>query len=378
MPLFELALALLQDPPPLYVSTAEAVPGFEGAGLAPGALLRVGAGEEPRLQRGAGHWLASAGVVPAQVDALGRRPGLEPGRLDALGFSLSADAHGALDGDVLSVAPGGGLQVLVHEVELALALGVLGSDLDLDALAWDAAGRLCFSLAEDLPASSLGPVADGDVLRLEAHGGCTRPWTEAALQAEFQAATQSNSALGNLRALEIVEGAWWVVVDGADSHDGAVLLLGDGLDVIADEDALGLGGAALDALAAVELQDEPPCLRIEPAQASPGQALLATVRGGQPAHPLLVLAAGGVGWVEAEFLLGAGAFVLDPLDPWLSAATLAGHPVQVLDLQGEASVPFQLPPDSLGGVGWAGEWGWSFQLVDLESLLLSEPFRVGV
>ena len=314
----------------------------------------------------------------APVHALAGRPGVGAGRLDHMAFSLLSNEAGVLDGDVLGFSPTGGLIVLVAEEELAAGLGVPGASLDVDALAYDEAGALLFSLQADLDDSVLGPVADGDILRRDAAGAITRSWTEEAVQAACTAATGSASAIGDVQGLSYAAGQLSVLVQAPSASDGALIRIDPQPSVLFDEAQAELGGAELDAIATLDgsLGADLPRLTIDPQLASPGSSMTASYLGGGPSELVVVLAAGGAGWFDAPYLAGVGGFAMDPLDPWLVNASQNGVPLVVLDVLGQANSAFQLPVGVQGGTGLAGEMGWTFQTVELGALVVGEPYRV--
>jgi len=365
-------------PPTLLVSTSSDVPsGASWPFVDEAALARVGGSAPARVQLGEGHWQAVAGAVPGDVDALARRPGFAVEDHRGWLFSLLSNEAGALDGDLLALAPGGGFETVVAEGDLAAGLGLPQASIDVDAATYDDQGRLWFSLQSNLAGTLLGDVADGDVLRLEADGSVTRPLTEADVTAKLQAATGTASSAGDVIALEFQGGEPWLVVQSPSSHDGAVLSCGSTPAVVLDEAEVGLDGAELDALLWLDPGEVVGRVLLSAHQAAPGDALQAEFAGGGPGHALLVLAAGGVGYAPSPGFGGFGAVYVDLGDPWLGFQ-LSGPalPIALLDGSGGLVKDFSLPVNRAGGTGWGGGAGWSFQTIDLVTLEISAPFRI--
>ncbi len=362
---------------PVTVSTTSTATTSGGVTVDDGDLVRAGTGPA-RTTFEAGHWLASAGLVPGDVDGLGRRPGFAPGTHRAFVFTLLSNEGGFLDGDVLAIAQGGGVEIVVAEDVLATALGTPGAALDLDALAYDDAGLLLFSLQDDLDGTVLGSVLDGDVLRHEADGSVTRVFGEADVQARVEIATGSSASIGDVQGLEFVGGEVWVATQAPSASDGAVIAIGATPTVVFDEAAMDLGGAEIDALMLCEPAADLATLRIEPQQALPGATVQASYGPGGAGNPVLVLAAGNGGWFDTSLLPGFGALFMDPNDPALLAQATGGFTVIVLDGAGAHQSSFMLPLGMTGGTGLGGEAGWTFQLVDLASHEVSAPFRIAL
>jgi len=315
--------------------------------------------------------------VPGDVDGFAYVPGPAPGRAESLAISLLSNEGGFLDGDVLVLDRGGGAVLLYSELDLAVALGAGGANIDLDAITFDDQGRLVFSLAADLAASALGAVLDGDVLRLEAGlAGVTRLLTEAQVQTRFEQATGLTSAILDVQALDWAGAELWAAVQSPSSHDGSILALEGVPRVVMDEATLGLGGEEVDALAVLRPGDELPVFHITPDQALPGDTLHVEARG-TPGSVQLVLMAGNTGYIDWARFPGFGGWYLSPVDPWFVGIRAAhGRPMVALDGAGHFARDFALPPGTLFGVGLAGESGWSFQVMELGTWRLSAPFRV--
>jgi hypothetical protein len=340
------------------------------------SLIAVGGNATlPSDHFAANHWLATIGFVPTDVDALARTPAAAPGSADSLVFSFLSSEGGVEDGDVLGLAVGGGLSVLVSEIDLVTALGDPAANVDVDALAYDDQARLLFSLQTDLTTASLGTLSDGDVLRYDA-GVVTLVLSEAEVQARFTAATGSTSAIGDVLGLEWLQGEVVASVQSPSAWDGALFTCGTVPLVVADENQVGLGGTELDALSLVKPGEEISGFTIDRSQASPGETFLAEFHG-RPASAQLVLMCGNAGYYPFTHKPGFGAFFFDLNDPWLNAVVTApGLPVVFLDGNGYFATNYTLPSTTVYGLGFGGEEGWSFQMIDGSTLEVSAPGRI--
>ena len=324
-----------------------------------------------------GHWKASGGLVPTDVDGFARRPGTAPGRAASMAFSMLSDGGGFLDGDVLGIAAQGGLEVIVAEADILSGLGLASGAIDVDALDFDSQGRLVFSLQSDLSGTALGDLQDGDVLRLESSGAVSLVFSEADVQTLFTLASGSTSAIGDVQAIEVAANdEVWVAIQSPSSYDGAVLSCAAVPSIVLDETAMGLGGAEIDALSIAQPGDQIACFTFDSDSAAPGATLSVSAHG-EPNALYLVLMAGNVGAFDFSKHPGFGTWYFDVNDPWLrSVITGAGTPYVRFDSSGAFTTSWTVPSAALYGIGFTGEEGWSFQMMNLSSFELSAPFRV--
>lgn len=358
------------------VSTTDDVPTAAGFPVGDGDLVVVEPGMPVAPHFLGGHFQASCGFTPGDVDAFTRLPGTRPGTAESLAFSLLSNEGGFLDGDVLALTHGGGVAILVSELELATALGMPGENLDVDAVTYDEHGDLLFSLTTDHLSATFGAISDGDILRLDAGFVVTRELSEADVQTRFTQATGLADAILDVQALEWEGGELWCAVQSPSRHDGSVVRLNGIPAVMVDETTIGLGGAEIDALGPIRPGDEVPCFRMEPGAALPGDTLTVEAYG-EPGALLMVLMAGNSGFLDFARFNGFGGWYLAPSDAWLTTQLAARSvPFVVLDGAGRYSRSWALPPGSEYGLGLAGESGWSFQVLDLTGRTLSAPFRV--
>ncbi|MEQ1892440.1 MAG: hypothetical protein ABL998_07875 [Planctomycetota bacterium] len=369
--------AFAQGTARVAVSTTDDVPTAAGFPISDGDLVAVEAGQPVTPHFLGGHFQATCGFTPSDIDAFSRLAGPRNGSGESLVFSLLSNEGGFLDGDLIVLARGSGATLLISELDLANAAGMPGENIDVDALAYDDQGRILFSLTTDHVSATLGALSDGDILRLETGlGGVTRILDEAEVQTRFTQATGLSDAILDVQALEWAGGELWCCVQSPSRHDGSVIRLNGAPGVVFDENAMGLGGAEVDALGPIRPGDELPCFRMDPSEALPGDSLQVEVYG-EPGALLMVLMGGNSGYLDFSRFAGFGGWYLAPSDPWLTAQLAARTvPYVVLDGSGRYSKTFALPPGTEYGLGLGGEQGWSFQVLDITGRTLSAPFRV--
>lgn len=323
-----------------------------------------------------GHFLATCGFRPSDVDAFAYLPGSRPGRGSGKVFSLLSNEGGFLDGDLL-VLSDGGVSLMISELDLTTAMGVPLANVDVDAITYDDQGLLLFSLNADLNGTILGTVQDGDILRLElGFAGVTRVLSESEAQTRFTLATGLIDPILDVQALDWASGELWAAVQSPSRHDGSILAIGSAPQVVQDENDMGLGGAEVDALCALRAGDELPVFHMSPGVALPGDTVHIETRG-EPGALLMVLMAGNTGFINFSRFPGFGGWYFSPTDPLLNALlTTQAIPFAQLDGAGEFSVDWTVPIGLTAGLGLGGESGWSFQLMDVQSKELSAPFRM--
>ncbi len=359
------------------VSTASSASLPSGQNVDDASWVRVGAGASA-LAFSEGHWLGMAGTVPGDIDALTTRPGFAPGHHAGYVFSFLSNESGMLDGDAIGFASGGGFEVVVAEDEFASALGLPGEGLDIDALAYDSQGRLCFSLQADLDGTALGLVEDGDVLRLEGNGTATRVIAEFEVQDRFTQAIGQTGAIGDVLGATFVAGELWVSTQGPSDFDGSLLSTGASPAIELTEADLQLGGAELSALAKAPVTGDAGRMWTAETSVAKGDILTARYTGGTPFGTIAVFPAGTVGYAPVVDYPGIGAWYFDLADPVLNQALSGPLPVMQLDAAGELTSDLLVPGVDPGGPGWNGDLGWTFQCVDLTTLTLAAPYRIRV
>src|SRR5688572_11352125 len=331
--LFSLPVATAAQSTRVVASTTDDVPAAVGLpfSVADGDLVTIEPGMPVTPFFAGGHFQATCGFVPGDIDAFTRLPGSRPGSFGSMVFSLLSNEGAFLDGDVLILTNGGGASLLVSELDFANALGASGANIDVAAVTYDDQGRVVFSLADNLAASAVGPVADGDVLRLEPGlAGVTRLLSEADVQARFTLATGMTDAILDVQALEWSAGEMWASVQSPTRHDGSVIALEGSPHVVYDENDLGLGGAELDALGEQRAGDELPVCHLSLESALPGDLLHIETRG-SPGARLIVFMSGGTGFVNVARFPGFGGLYVDRFDPWLNAL-LGAHALPYITL----------------------------------------------
>lgn len=380
MTLSALATASAAQAPRLVISTSSDPGGGPGAaagsGWEDGDLLAVAGSKAPHAYLTGCHWIATGGFAPSDVDGFAFRPGKRPGDMDSLALSILSDVPGYADGDVLGFDQAGEFVVLESEANIVTALGLPLANVDLDAIDYDDQGRLYFSLQGNLAGTVLGDVDDGDVLRLDGNGVVDRILSEADVDACLQAATGTTSSAGDVLGVEVLNGETWVTVQSPSAFDGAVLACGATPRLVADEAAIGLGGAELSALSALPPEADFAVMDAHPRSMGPGTRFDVWFDG-PPNSTHLVLMSGNVGWVDFAHAPGFAAWCFDPTDPWLlSFFSAPAPPLVTLDSNGVYRTQYTLPTAPVFAPGWLGRDGWSFQMVDLGTLELSAPMRL--
>lgn len=376
--LFVLSALSMAQGPGVVVSTTADVPDVVGLSFPASDtdLLVAGGSGEVRPHFMEGHFLAATGFVPSDIDAFARRPGSTPGRADSYVFSLLSNEGGFEDGDVLHLNADGGVTVFLLEEDLAAAMGVPGTNIDVDAVTFDDQGRLLFSLSSDVNVAPLFAL-DGDVLRLEPSlAGVTKFLSEADVQARVDQANGATSAILDVQALDWVGTDLHVAVQSPSAIDGAVIRVTGTPAIVIGEAAMGLGGEEIDALCSLRAGDDLASLQMSETLGLPGDPLHVEVFGA-PGETYAVLPSGGFGTVDFLRFPGFGTWFLDPFDPWFLAVRHAGAVTRItLDGSGRYARDWNLPPGTEFGPGFAGEPGWSLQMVRLSNLELSAPFRI--
>lgn len=346
------------------------------------SLFQVTAGVSSHAYATRGNWFAMAGFVPGDIDGVAfRSTGSLAGHRTGLLFSLLSNEAGFDDGDVLGLALGGAVERVIAEADIAMAMGVPDAALDLDGFDLDAEGRLVFSLQADVAGTMLGDVSRGDVLRMEGPGAISRLFTldevQFALDMAAANAGLSSGALGDVHGVAVDGEDVYVVVQSPSALDGAVVRLGLVPAIVADEAAMGLGGAELDALAIVPDAFDVGAIALDQHTTIPGTMVHGEGHGFAPGAPVALMMVGHPGGGYDTGLPGFGDLLVDPNDGFWTAAFPMGYPIEMADNMGSFQVNFGLPAGSQGAA-WAGTSGWSFQALDLSTLALTAPFRVQV
>lgn len=268
-----------------------------------------------------------------------------------LSFSIPADQAGFRDGDVLTFGPGG-LQILIPEIAFVDAAGASDGNVDLDALQVDADGTLLFSFADNevstvLSGDVAGQIKDGDVLSwMPGTSQAAMVYTEAqvdGLVSQALGATILTTDTGGL-ARDPVTGQLLFSVLSPTPNDASVFSEAGGGSLLAGhaEADFGFTGAPeLDALCVAVSSF--PALTTSSGNPAAGAQLAFTLRGAQPGHPHVILAALDVDPVGIP-LGGWGRFVLaDDLLLGLTASS-ASHYVAMPDASGTGALLSVVPP----------------------------------
>jgi hypothetical protein len=317
--------------------------------------------------------------VPGDIDALSI---IDPWGVAAPSefvFSLLADEGGYEDGDLLRRNSDGSLEVYYSEANLRAALGTTSIAVDVDALAIGSQQELWFSLASDLSASVLGPIADGDVLVLDVQGNLRRAHSEADLQrfAETAKGTALSAILDCIAlSFDPVDGVLAFVVQSPSDIDGSAIRV-DGRFVSGFQEAdWGFTTAVeLDALTFWRGRCSPaPRLRCLPSDLPLGTFGGCTIEGGTPGGLFLLVLGTRVGELRAQPELGGfGALLVDFGDPvFQSFAARWSELLGVFDAQGRAVFPvrgepllpaaFDLTLQALDLGAWSASTPWTLRI----------------
>lgn len=353
-----------------------------------GVILRDAARADSALYWPRASWYAQLGDLDGdgQLDTL---PGLDAlsvwKRPDAaaltphdLVFSTESDFAGFLDGDLLRMKPGGGLQVLVSETELEQALALQSGRLDVDALV-AAEQMIWFSVKDSLDTLALGQVEDGDILLYDRNAGLMlRYYSESDVQAMIEQANPGHGALGDVKALSLHPHTGELVfsVQSPTAEDAS--LFGDGgggrrIPGFQEGDYGFQVSTELDAFTFLpESIEQPPILKVDLPYASSGEQVNLRLHHAAPDAVLKGLMGRRLGFAEAQWT-GIAALYLDESDPTYQRQWANGwlHR-RVADGGGSASFTWQAPtlPPTLSHVDHY------FQALDVTRGSLSNPIVV--
>jgi len=287
--------------------------------------------------------------VPTDVDAV-HDGGGGPTAGDGLIFSTPSNWAGFLDGDVLGFGVGG-LEVVLAEADVALAVGASDGNIDVDAIHRDADGTWIFSLADNEASNTLsgddpGTIKDGAVLS----------WAPGApmavvLHTESQMNAMVSQALGSATTVtdtlglsrDPVSGALLFSVQSPTANDASVFTMQAGGALLAghaESDHGFTGSPELDALSVAVSRFA--VLTVSNGRPQAGDTLVIGLRDADPGRPHVVLVAFDM--VPPGFALGGwGGFVL--AQDGMLAVTLAAAPLLVVvpDGLGAASMVSVLP-----------------------------------
>jgi hypothetical protein len=287
--------------------------------------------------------------VPTDVDAVHDGGGGATAG-DGLIFSTPSNWNGFLDGDVLGFGVGG-LEVVLAEADIALAVGASDGNVDVDAIQRDADGTWIFSLADNEASDTLsgddpGTIKDGAVLSWAPGAPMasvmhTESEMDAMVSQALGAATTVTDTLGLSR--DPTTNALLFSVQSPSANDASVFTMdtGGALLVGHGEADLGFtGGPELDALAVAVSRF--PALTVNNGSPQAGDTLVISLRDAEPGRPHAVLVAFDM--VPPDFALGGwGGFVLAQ-DAMLAVSLSAAPLLAVVpDAMGAASMVSVLP-----------------------------------
>ncbi len=321
--------------------------------------------------------------LPPGIDALTWFPRSGRAQATACDFAFSTEGsyQGFLDGDLLRMTPGGGLELLYSEDQIEQLLGLLSGSMDLDAVAYRDP-LLYFSLRDGVDTQQLGPLDDGDVLRLDlTTGGVDRPFREQDLEAMVVQALGTSVSIGDVRSLSFHphSGELLFSIQSPSDHDASVFSTAGGGALLAqwEEGDWGfLVATELDALAFLpdgETLPQPPILAVDSPSAAPGELVYLRGRHGTPHGTMKGIYARRRGFQESPW--ASGAIFLDQEDA-LYQFRWTNHIFLPTALDGAGEAVFEwtapdLPPQF-------SHLDFHFQVLDVASMILSPPLTVRV
>jgi hypothetical protein len=216
-----LALLLLQSaPPPMYAiasTTSDSRLPQDSICRNEELLRRDLQDSWPRVAVTQQSWMSFLGDMdgdglfdfPAGIDAVSLLPPVAPAEpsLVDLWFSSDRDFLGFKDGDILRLSPLGGVELVYSEVSLHATLQPTSGSIDIDALYVLEPKVLLISLANNLTATNLGDIKDGDILEWNPSAQTVTIFArEADVQNWVDTATGGSSAIGDLKSLSMLPG----------------------------------------------------------------------------------------------------------------------------------------------------------------------------
>jgi len=322
--------------------------------------------------------------LPPGIDALSYRMESKGHPVRPRDFLFSTDSNyaGFLDGDVLRMREGKGLELVLAEDDFVAALGVQSGSFDLDALTGDS-NLVIFSVKDDLQTSLLGQVRDGDVLIYDVAAGAVYPlYTEDDIQDLVDQADPLAGPIGDLRSLSNYPATGELVftVQAPTANDATVY--GDGagaggrlLPLWSEADWGFQVESELDALTFVigPLQDSP-VLRVDVPYASPGQSIKLKLAHATPLGRAKGIFTRRRGY-EVSTWGGIGVNYLHQDNAVYQRQWLGGwmH-ATAIDASGSADFDWKAP-DLPVGRDYVDHY---FQILDLETQALSNPIVVRV
>lgn len=352
------------------------------------AVLRYSTGDaSSRLYLDGFQWGAVLGDLdgdlylerPTDIDALAYRPrrlGKRSADISDLLFSFLSNEGPYLDGDILQLVEGQGIEVIITEAELVGALQLTSGAFDIDALAIDPQGGYLLSASSDHQTGALGWLEDGAVWRFDPVGSSVSLlYSEAQVQTMVDSALGGTGPFGDLLSLAHTPDTGELVftVQSPSSADATLIGVDHGgheLDGWRENDFGFASAAEIDAFTFAPAS-APPHVAVDLRIAPAGQQVRFTVRHMTPGATSFGLVALNPAFVEAPGL-GAGYVFATPDDPavqWI--LDHAGPREAVADVHGQAYLEWTTPTRAslLGSTfyaqGWDGATGYYSQPVSV-------------
>ena len=170
---------------------------------------------------------------PAGIDALSLKPSTDLVNINYFSFMFSTDSNGShyLDGDIMALDQKGDLRVLYSEIQIIQDLSISAGFVDVDALCMRSDEELLLSFRDGLQSSSLGPIADGDIISWNPQTGDTSVYAnESDVQAWVNNATGGGAAIGDVKSIsfDIGRQALLFSVQSPSDQDATVFTAADG------------------------------------------------------------------------------------------------------------------------------------------------------
>ena len=170
---------------------------------------------------------------PAGIDALSLKSPADFVNTNYFSFIFSTDSNGSnyLDGDIMSLDPKGDLRVLYSEIQIMQDLSISAGFVDVDALCMRSNEELLLSFRDGLQSSSLGTIADGDIILWNPQTGDASIYaSESDVQAWVNNATGGGAAIGDVKSISFDTGrqALLFSVQSPSDKDATVFTAADG------------------------------------------------------------------------------------------------------------------------------------------------------
>ena len=170
---------------------------------------------------------------PAGIDALSLKSPADLVNINYFSFMFSTDSNGSnyLDGDIMALDQKGGLRVLYSEIQIIQDLNISAGFVDVDALCMRPDEELLLSFRDGLQSSSLGTIADGDIVSWNPQTGDASIYAnESDVQAWVNNATGGGPAIGDVKSISFDTGrqALLFSVQSPSDQDATVFTTADG------------------------------------------------------------------------------------------------------------------------------------------------------